>query len=61
MFKQLGCVTSIYDSRYQNASSGAMPECDPFGSNELPLRELIRNEGKIDSTYPGMIELMQVQ
>jgi hypothetical protein len=71
MFKQMGCVTSIYDKR-RDASKGnssassssfssSIMECDLDNkSNQLKFRSLIRNEEKIDKSFPGIIELMQV-
>jgi hypothetical protein len=63
MFKQLGCVTSIYDQRHgSNHREGDVntTACDPFGMHALPLRSLLRNEEKIDASFPGIIELMEV-
>ena len=57
MYKQLGCVTSIYaTSKLDNKSTAAA--CDPCGEDDFPLRSLVRNAPRIDSSYPGMIEVM---
>lgn len=59
MFKQLGCVTSIYDKRRDVNMTGTM-DCDIEKGKGLSFRSLVRNEEKIDKSFPGVIELMQV-
>lgn len=58
MYKQLGCVTSIYATSALDSNGTKAAACDPYGDVELPLRSLVRNAPRIDSSYPGMIEVM---
>ena len=69
MFKQLGCVTSIYDKRHKankkqdhptagesGAEAAAAEECDPYDDGaEVPLRALLRNGPRIEASFPGMV------